>query len=375
MCVPGASVLPPGTEPAARHAAPCPGATAGRHHAVPVTLGHRTQRLPPLQLVHMFASLLERPLIKAEVSPYYSVLLGMFKAELENVKVLFDTQTASPGGGPALHRNTPPVAGQLKWAKELQQRLEETHGDLFAIDHPYAWVAPGKGQDLVVPCGCSCSSSCLNSVMSSAEAQQVSGKYEEMMGLLQGYCEKVYEEWASGAGRDCHFTLEQPLICRDPDSSLLSVNFSREVGAGGAAGLAWGCQRSPACCESCFVRGCGETFWVLPTSLVSDHCVLQLVAVLREVKYLNFQQQKDIPDSAENLFAQHDTLQKFVDNLDLIVGWYNEVGCKGETTWGLFHALAACPWEEAPVKQLPEAGLGHSSMSPTPRHRAVPGLS
>ncbi|NWW98330.1 DYH17 protein, partial [Caloenas nicobarica] len=203
------------------------------------------------KLVHMFASLLERPLIKAEVSPYYSVLLGMFKAELENVKVLFDTQTASPRGGPALHRNMPPVAGQLKWAKELQQRLEETHGDLFAIDHP---------------------------VMTSAEAQLVSGKYEEMMGLLQGYCEKVYEEWASGAGRDCHFTLEQPLICRDPDSSLLSVNFSRE-----------------------------------------------LVAVLREVKYLNFQQQKDIPDSAENLFAQHDTFQKFVDNLDLIVGWYNEV--------------------------------------------------
>ncbi|XP_064890245.1 dynein axonemal heavy chain 17 isoform X3 [Columba livia] len=204
-----------------------------------------------MKLVHMFAFLLERPLIKAEVSPYYSVLLGLFKAELENVKVLFDTQTASSGGGPALHSNMPPVAGRLKWAKELQQRLEETHGDLFAIDHP---------------------------VMTSTEAQLVSRKYEEMMGLLQGYCEKVYEEWASGAGRDCRFTLEQPLICRDPESSLLSVNFSRE-----------------------------------------------LVAVLREVKYLNFQQQKDIPDSAENLFAQHDTFQKFVDSLDLIVGWYNEV--------------------------------------------------
>ncbi|PKK16915.1 hypothetical protein A306_00000055, partial [Columba livia] len=188
-----------------------------------------------MKLVHMFAFLLERPLIKAEVSPYYSVLLGLFKAELENVKVLFDTQTASSGGGPALHSNMPPVAGRLN-------------------------------------------------VMTSTEAQLVSRKYEEMMGLLQGYCEKVYEEWASGAGRDCRFTLEQPLICRDPESSLLSVNFSRE-----------------------------------------------LVAVLREVKYLNFQQQKDIPDSAENLFAQHDTFQKFVDSLDLIVGWYNEGGPRGVT--------------------------------------------
>ncbi|NXT54658.1 DYH17 protein, partial [Pluvianellus socialis] len=207
-----------------------------------------------VKMVHMFASLLERPLIKAEVSPYYSALLGMFRAELENVKVLYDAQTASPrppGGNPAVNKNLPPVAGQLKWALELQQRLEGTHRDLFAISHP---------------------------VMVSAEANLVSERYKEMMALLQGYREKVYEEWVRGAGQDCQFSLEQPLILRDPVSSVLSVNFSKE-----------------------------------------------LVAVLREVKYLNFQQQKGIPGSAENLFAQNETFQKFVDNLDLIVGWYNEV--------------------------------------------------
>uniref|UniRef100_A0A8D0EXS5 Dynein axonemal heavy chain 17 n=1 Tax=Strix occidentalis caurina TaxID=311401 RepID=A0A8D0EXS5_STROC len=206
-------------------------------------------------LVHMFTSLLERPLIKAEVSPCYSALLGMFKAELENVKVLYDARS---WGGPTIHKNMPPVAGQLQWALELQQRLEGTHRDLFAIDHL---------------------------VMLGAEAALVSEKYREMMGLLQGHREKVYEEWVCGAGQDCHFSLEQPLILRDPGSSLLSVNFSRE-----------------------------------------------LVAVLREVKYLNLQQQQDIPGSARSLFAQNETFQKFVDNLDLIVGWYNEASCKGETT-------------------------------------------
>ena len=49
------------------------------------------------------------------------------------------------------------------------------------------------------------------------------------------------------------------------------------------------------------------------------------MAVLREVKYLNFQRQKDIPRSAENLFSQYETFRKFVGNLELIVGWYNEV--------------------------------------------------
>lgn len=49
------------------------------------------------------------------------------------------------------------------------------------------------------------------------------------------------------------------------------------------------------------------------------------MAVLREVKYLNFQQQKAIPHSAETLFSQYETFRKFVGNLELIVGWYNEV--------------------------------------------------
>nr|XP_054501017.1 dynein axonemal heavy chain 17 [Agelaius phoeniceus] len=207
-----------------------------------------------VKLVHMFATVLERPLIKAEASPCYLALLGMFEAELESVKMLYDTRFVSPpppGGGPAIHKNMPPVAGQLKWALELQQRLEGPRRDLLAMKHP---------------------------AMVGAEAELVSGKYEEMLGLLQSYSKRIYEEWASGPGKDCHFSLEQPLLQRDPESGFLSVNFSKE-----------------------------------------------LSAVLREVKYLHIQQQQDIPTNAENLFAQNETFQKIGDNLALIVGWYNEV--------------------------------------------------
>lgn len=49
------------------------------------------------------------------------------------------------------------------------------------------------------------------------------------------------------------------------------------------------------------------------------------MAVLREVKYLKFQQQQAMPNSAESLFSQNETFRKFVGNLELIVGWYNEV--------------------------------------------------
>ncbi|KAJ7315905.1 hypothetical protein JRQ81_002067 [Phrynocephalus forsythii] len=204
--------------------------------------------------IHMFASLLERPLIKADVAPHYATLLEMFNAELDKAKILYDAQIAATKTGdhvPPISKNMPPVAGQLKWALELQERLQIPRKELRAIDHP---------------------------VMLSAEAKLIYGKYEEMIRLLKGYRERIYEEWISRVDKDCQFNLEQPLIQRDPETNLIRVNFSKE-----------------------------------------------LVAVLREVKYLSFQQQKDIPDSAAGLFSQNETFRKFVDNLDLIVGWYNKI--------------------------------------------------
>ncbi|KAM9371463.1 dynein axonemal heavy chain 17 [Phaethornis superciliosus] len=203
-----------------------------------------------LELVHMFGSLLERPLVKAGVSSCYSAMLGMFSTELEKAEMLYDAQIQCKEGL-TTSKNMPPVAGRLQWALDLQHQLQASHKDLFAINHP---------------------------VMVSDEAKLVSKKYKEMMDLLQGYRQEIYMAWAGSAGRDCYFSLEQPLIRRDPKSSLLSVNFNK-----------------------------------------------QLIAVLREVKYMNFQQQEDIPDSAESLFAQNETFQNFVDNLNLIVGWYNKV--------------------------------------------------
>nr|XP_008523107.1 PREDICTED: dynein heavy chain 17, axonemal [Equus przewalskii]XP_008523108.1 PREDICTED: dynein heavy chain 17, axonemal [Equus przewalskii] len=115
-------------------------------------------------------------------------------------------------------------------------------------------------------------------VMSSVEAKLTYQKYNEMMELLRSYREKIYQQWVAGVDKDCHFNLGQPLIQRDPITNLIQVNFSKA-----------------------------------------------LVAILREVKYLNFQEQKEIPGSAENLFSQHETFRKFVGNLELIVGWYNEI--------------------------------------------------
>lgn len=86
----------------------------------------------------MCGGLLDRPLILAEVVPRYSVMLELLDAELDNAKVLYDAQVAASADGriPPIHRNMPPVAGQLKWSLELQERLEAPMRDLRRIDHP-----------------------------------------------------------------------------------------------------------------------------------------------------------------------------------------------------------------------------------------------
>ena len=57
-------------------------------------------------------------------------------------------------------------------------------------------------------------------------------------------------------------------------------------------------------------------------------CV-QLVALLREVKYLKQLEGTDhaIPESAAMVYAQSETYRKFVQNLDVIVSLYNRCVC------------------------------------------------
>lgn len=81
--------------------------------------------------------------------------------------------------------------------------------------------------------------------MSSVEAKLIYQKYDEMVELLRSYRKRVYQQWAAGVDQDCHFNLGQPLIQRDPITSLIRVNFSKAVG------VIWPQHR-----EGSWARGC-----------------------------------------------------------------------------------------------------------------------
>ncbi|XP_067860662.1 dynein axonemal heavy chain 17-like [Heptranchias perlo] len=207
-----------------------------------------------VKMLHMFGFFIKRPLIREEVSQKYPILVDMINTDLDNIKSLFDAHliaTAAKTGVPTINKNMPHVAGELKWAQEVNERMEASMKSFKSIDH---------------------------SDMSDDEAKHVLNKYMEMKSLLQKFCEQVYAEWVMKVDEDCQFNLKQPLIVRNSATNLISVSFS-----------------------------------------------MKLVAVLREVKYLNIQERTDIPESGSDVFSMNKTFRNFVDNLDLIVGWYNKI--------------------------------------------------
>lgn len=91
------------------------------------------------KLLEMMGPLLERPIIHEDFKHKYSILLSMYNQDLDQAKVIFDEQmkAAQLSSGPVINKNMPPVAGVLKWALELRERIGWSMEKLRAINHGY----------------------------------------------------------------------------------------------------------------------------------------------------------------------------------------------------------------------------------------------
>ncbi|NWU90022.1 DYH9 protein, partial [Upupa epops] len=114
--------------------------------------------------------------------------------------------------------------------------------------------------------------------LDSAEGRRVMVKYEEMIRLLNGYQEKLFLDWAQTVSEKSQYNLTQPLIWRNPQTKLITVNFNP-----------------------------------------------QLVSVLREVKYLSGGQMGDIPPTAAEIYASKVSYRHMVAKLELMANRYNKV--------------------------------------------------
>ena len=90
-----------------------------------------------LQLIEMMGSLIERPLIHKDFQHNYSTLIQMLNEELDCAKLIYDQQLAlaKMPAGPMLNKNMPRVAGILRWAKELRDRVDSGMEKMSTLNH------------------------------------------------------------------------------------------------------------------------------------------------------------------------------------------------------------------------------------------------
>ncbi|XP_023385619.1 dynein heavy chain 9, axonemal [Pteropus vampyrus] len=156
------------------------------------------------KLLDIAGSLLERPLVAQDTSDKYLVLIKMFNKDLDTVRIIYNqhVQEEEELGFSLVHKNMPSVAGGLRWAQDLRQRIQDPFANFRCIAHL---------------------------CMDSPEGKRVIQKYEDMLSLLEKYETKLYEDWCQTVSEKSQYNLSQPLLKRDPETKQITVNFNPQL--------------------------------------------------------------------------------------------------------------------------------------------------
>ncbi|NXO09420.1 DYH9 protein, partial [Oriolus oriolus] len=160
------------------------------------------------KLLAMFQNLLERPVIAAAAADKVPVLLSRFSSALDQARLIYarHTQAGLQLGFPPLHKNVPPVAGALGWARELRARIQGPLEHLRRIP----WLGPGS--------------------LCAGRGFGVMWRATWWVFLFPGrYQEKLYLDWSQTVSEKSQYNLAQPLIRRDPQTKLIAVNFDPQL--------------------------------------------------------------------------------------------------------------------------------------------------
>uniref|UniRef100_A0A2K5EHB9 Dynein axonemal heavy chain 9 n=1 Tax=Aotus nancymaae TaxID=37293 RepID=A0A2K5EHB9_AOTNA len=156
------------------------------------------------KLLDIAGNLLERPLVARDASDKYLVLIQMFNKDLDAVRMIYSQhiQEEAELGFSPVHKNMPAVAGGLRWAQELRQRIQGPFSNFGCITH---------------------------ACMESAEGKRMKQKYEDMLSLLEKYEKRLYEDWCRTVSEKSQCNLSQPLLKRDPETMEITVNFNPQL--------------------------------------------------------------------------------------------------------------------------------------------------
>ena len=145
-----------------------------------------------------FDALLERPNIKEDIEKKFIVLVRTFGNDMLIVQEIFLSRRDDP---PVSH-NKPPVSGAIAWCKSLIARIYNP------------WV---KLQNLP------------RSTIEMEEAREVLKRYAGLRASLEEYVTQKVGEWGRDVEATSHAKLQLPLLRREKESRLLSVNFDKQL--------------------------------------------------------------------------------------------------------------------------------------------------
>lgn len=115
-------------------------------------------------------------------------------------------------------------------------------------------------------------------VTQSEQMDRVNKKYKELLDLLNSFSNEIYKDWCNHVGKLSNNNLEKNLIVRDAKTKSIRTNFDP-----------------------------------------------QLIAVLKEVKYLGIAKTENVPAEATAIYKQNDEYRKYITSLDYTVDSYNKI--------------------------------------------------
>ncbi|KAM7123899.1 LOW QUALITY PROTEIN: dynein axonemal heavy chain 11 [Ciconia maguari] len=228
------------------------------------------------ELLTIFGSFLKKPVIMDILSPDCKILLEMFYEELDNCRHICDEHIKKVCHNAKIKDYVLVGSQWLNFCskKQAEEGNEITNKNIPVASGNLKWDKELKEQ---IQTFWSYFSSLPYLVLESPGAVFISQKYVEMLKFLDQYEDQTYCGWKVQVDEICQFNLSVILIKCNPENGLLSVNFDPE-----------------------------------------------LVALLREVKYLLMLNQPSIPDFALAIYEKRNSFAKCIGN-HLVVQLYNRL--------------------------------------------------
>ena len=88
-----------------------------------------------IQLINIFGTLLDRPIVKIDFDKRYYELVKMLDQEMDDSKIVYDIHVDTQNTMTKIHKNMPQITGELQWCKEMYERVKQPLLLAATIDH------------------------------------------------------------------------------------------------------------------------------------------------------------------------------------------------------------------------------------------------